>query len=243
MPRSASLIAIASFTPSPVIATVWPSSCSTRTIARFWSGVTRPKMLCSASAARISASPCSSPASCDDVPTPRPFARADTVVGLSPEMMMQRTACSLKYCSVDAASGPISSPNSSTAAGWCRAAPRRGRRRPGVDRSGGPVRACGVPRPGVPRRPQPTRGASRTTAPERRAATTTAARLRGTRCRCTGACSRTARARRPSRRPRGSARAATSPSHSRPRRVRSTTARPPSPPRAPRSGRRRDRRG
>ncbi len=50
MPRSASLIAIASLTPSPVIATVWPSRCSRCTIARFWSGVTRPKMLCSARA-------------------------------------------------------------------------------------------------------------------------------------------------------------------------------------------------
>ncbi len=42
MPRSASLMASASLTPSPVMATVWPESFSACTISRFWVGVTRP---------------------------------------------------------------------------------------------------------------------------------------------------------------------------------------------------------
>ena len=42
MPMSASFSARASFTPSPVIATVWPRACSAPTIARFCCGVTRP---------------------------------------------------------------------------------------------------------------------------------------------------------------------------------------------------------
>ena len=42
-PMSASLSASASLTPSPVIATTWPSACRAWTKARFCSGVTRPK--------------------------------------------------------------------------------------------------------------------------------------------------------------------------------------------------------
>ena len=42
-PMSASFSASASFTPSPVMATVWPCDCSACTISRFCCGVTRPK--------------------------------------------------------------------------------------------------------------------------------------------------------------------------------------------------------
>ncbi len=42
MPMSAVLIASASLTPSPVMATVWPRACSAVTIPFFCSGVTRP---------------------------------------------------------------------------------------------------------------------------------------------------------------------------------------------------------
>ena len=40
-PMSAVLRAGASFTPSPVIATMWPSSCSASTIRSLWAGATR----------------------------------------------------------------------------------------------------------------------------------------------------------------------------------------------------------
>ena len=56
-PTSASLRARASFTPSPVMATTWPRAWSARTMARFCSGMTRPKTACSSTApARASAS-------------------------------------------------------------------------------------------------------------------------------------------------------------------------------------------
>lgn len=42
IPQSASFRASTSFTPSPVIATVWPSACNAFTNLRFWAGVTRP---------------------------------------------------------------------------------------------------------------------------------------------------------------------------------------------------------
>ncbi|CKR92727.1 Uncharacterised protein [Mycobacterium tuberculosis] len=44
-PISASLRASTSLTPSPVIATVCPCDCRACTIARFWSGRTRPKLV------------------------------------------------------------------------------------------------------------------------------------------------------------------------------------------------------
>ena len=48
MPRSAFFSAKTSLTPSPVIATVDPPSCSASTICCFWAGVTRPNTECSA---------------------------------------------------------------------------------------------------------------------------------------------------------------------------------------------------
>ena len=42
MPQSASLRASTSFTPSPVMATVWPCLLRAWTNFRFWLGVTRP---------------------------------------------------------------------------------------------------------------------------------------------------------------------------------------------------------
>ena len=56
MPMSASLRASTSFTPSPVMATVWPAACRARTIWRFWSGWTRPNTLWVSSASRRPAS-------------------------------------------------------------------------------------------------------------------------------------------------------------------------------------------
>ena len=50
---SASLSASTSLTPSPVIATVCPRDCSACTMARFWSGRTRPNVVYSS---RVSAS-------------------------------------------------------------------------------------------------------------------------------------------------------------------------------------------
>ena len=51
-PMSASLMARASFTPSPVMATMCPSACRACTRARFCSGLTRPKTVVSRATAR-----------------------------------------------------------------------------------------------------------------------------------------------------------------------------------------------
>ena len=75
-PMSASFRASTSLTPSPVIATVCPRDCSAPTIARFWSGRTRPKVVDFATvSARASGSSGSERASMGDrrraVPTTR----------------------------------------------------------------------------------------------------------------------------------------------------------------------------
>ena len=54
--QSASLRARTSFTPSPVMATVWPAALSARTKRRFWSGVTRPKTVYRSTASAMSSS-------------------------------------------------------------------------------------------------------------------------------------------------------------------------------------------
>ena len=61
--QSASLRASTSFTPSPVMATVWPWAFSARTNLRFWSGVTRPNTVYFSTAAAMSSSLFSSRAS------------------------------------------------------------------------------------------------------------------------------------------------------------------------------------
>jgi len=106
MPRSASLSARASFTPSPVIATVCPSRWRALTMDRFCSGVTRPKAESSRNAAaRASSDSSSAPEGRSRASTPRTVASpssrttraiAPTVRALSPEMTLTRTPCSLK---------------------------------------------------------------------------------------------------------------------------------------------------
>ena len=54
MPQSASFKASTSFTPSPVMATVWPWLWRARTIFRFWLGTTRPNTVYSRTAAAMS---------------------------------------------------------------------------------------------------------------------------------------------------------------------------------------------
>ena len=56
MEQSASLSASTSFTPSPVMATVWPAALSARTNLRFWSGVTRPNTVYFSTTAAMSSS-------------------------------------------------------------------------------------------------------------------------------------------------------------------------------------------
>ena len=56
MEQSAFLRAGMSLTPSPVMATVWPSSWRADTSFFFWSGVTRPKTRASRTALRMSSS-------------------------------------------------------------------------------------------------------------------------------------------------------------------------------------------
>ena len=53
-PQSASFNASTSFTPSPVMATVWPWLWRARTIFRFWLGTTRPNTVYSRTAAAMS---------------------------------------------------------------------------------------------------------------------------------------------------------------------------------------------
>ena len=102
IPRSASLRARASLTPSPVMATQCPLPCRAPTMARFCSGVTRPNTSWEAMARANSSeavSSGSSRASMRRGPPPpgavRPAwaASAPTVVGLSPEMTRTWTPC------------------------------------------------------------------------------------------------------------------------------------------------------
>ena len=112
-PRSASLSARTSFTPSPVIATMWPRDCSAATMARFCWGVTRPNTVVpsSASASAPPASPAPASPAAPPEPgsgsvrastgspctvTPARSATAATVTGLSPEMTLTSTPCSPK---------------------------------------------------------------------------------------------------------------------------------------------------
>jgi hypothetical protein len=120
IPRSATFSARTSFTPSPVIATVWPRACNAHTRARFCSGVTLPKTAW-LSATSASASPssgrrrasygCSAPAS------PSLPAMAPTVRALSPEMTLTVTPCSANHRSVAAASGRTGCSSTTTATG------------------------------------------------------------------------------------------------------------------------------
>ena len=93
MPQSASFRASTSLTPSPVMATVWPSFFRAR-ISRFLlSGVTRPKTMYSRAARAKSASVfkvvVSMYRSAPSMPARR--ATSETVTGLSPEMTRMET--------------------------------------------------------------------------------------------------------------------------------------------------------
>ena len=93
-PMSASLSASTSLTPSPVIATVWPRDCSACTMARFWSGRTRPKVVYSSSVS-ASSSGWSGSLRASRVSPCRPSvpATAPTETALSPEITLTVTCC------------------------------------------------------------------------------------------------------------------------------------------------------
>jgi hypothetical protein len=122
-PMSASLSASASLTPSPVIATTWPRLCSAVTMARFCCGDTRPNTLrwstISAIPAGSSGRSRASKASVARV-TPGTWtaqATAPTVRGLSPEITLRATPCSVKKFRVAVASSRIRSARITSAAG------------------------------------------------------------------------------------------------------------------------------
>ena len=100
--QSASLSARTSFTPSPVIATVFPISFSRFTILRFISGVTRPKTVYLLSASISSLSSVIFEASIKSFAPSIPACNAilETVIGLSPEITLILTPSSLKYSNV-----------------------------------------------------------------------------------------------------------------------------------------------
>ena len=106
MEQSASLRASTSLTPSPVMATVCPSSLSARTKRRFWSGVTRPKTVYFSTASAMSPSVSSVRASTYfSAPfIPALFATSETAMALSPEMTFMATPCLAKYLKVSGAS-------------------------------------------------------------------------------------------------------------------------------------------
>ena len=108
MPMSASLRASTSFTPSPVMATVWPRACRASIMARFWWGVTRPNTAPAATASdRASGSSGRSLASTHrSAPgTPARRATAATVAGWSPEITLRLTPCSANQARISGASG------------------------------------------------------------------------------------------------------------------------------------------
>ena len=96
--QSAALSANVSFTPSPVIATVWPAFCKAKTNCFFCSGLTLPNTLSLASAISTSASVFSVLASTKrSAPsTPTFSAMPETVRGSSPLITRTRTPWSLK---------------------------------------------------------------------------------------------------------------------------------------------------
>ena len=121
IPRSASLRASASLTPSPVMATTWPARCSDSTIARFCAGVTRPK---TAPAATASSKPAASGSGSDRASTgasaprtPSWAASVPTVCGWSPDSTFTVTPSRARKASVCAASARNCSANSSRATG------------------------------------------------------------------------------------------------------------------------------
>ena len=96
-PMSASLRASTSLTPSPVIATVWSRDCRACTMARFWSGRTRPKVVYSSMvSASASGSVGSSRASMVSPCRPSEPATAPTDTALSPEITLTETCWEAK---------------------------------------------------------------------------------------------------------------------------------------------------
>ena len=93
--QSASFMAKISLTPSPVIATVLPSFCSTLTNIFFCSGVTRPNTVCVLTACAMDSTVVNSLASMYSSAclTPATLAIWLTVAGLSPEMTLTSTPC------------------------------------------------------------------------------------------------------------------------------------------------------
>ncbi len=110
IPQSASFKARTSFTPSPVIATICPFDWRDFTIAFFWWGVTLPKIVlfsiisanCSLSSGKVLASTYLSA-----LLIPALFATADTVTGLSPDIIFSSTPSFSKYWKLLVASSLI----------------------------------------------------------------------------------------------------------------------------------------
>ena len=104
--QSASLSANMSLTPSPVIATVFPSSLRILTKDLFWAGVTLPNTVHSVNAFLILSSSVRVVASTYfSAPfIPASIATRDTVTGLSPEITLISTPCFAKYRNVSGAS-------------------------------------------------------------------------------------------------------------------------------------------
>ena len=96
--QSASFMARMSLTPSPVMATVWPDFCRACTRSCFCFGVTRPKTVYWQAAALRASSEARVPASTNFSASSMParLATSETVSGLSPEMTLTLTPCSLK---------------------------------------------------------------------------------------------------------------------------------------------------
>ena len=120
MPRSASLSASTSLTPSPVIATVCPRACRALTIACFWCGLTRPNTERSSSRAPSAAGSSGRSRASTGSPAwgrPARAATALTVSGLSPEITFSATPWAAKYAMASAASDLSRSANTTNAAG------------------------------------------------------------------------------------------------------------------------------
>ncbi len=98
-PMSASLSASTSLTPSPVMATVWPSACRAWTMARFWSGATRPKIDAAAirsDSAAVSSGSVRASTGWSAPAIPSVLATAATDTALSPDMIFSSTFSAAK---------------------------------------------------------------------------------------------------------------------------------------------------
>src|SRR5512132_3806439 len=133
MPRSASLRASTSLTPSPVMATTWPRAPRASTISRFWRGTTRPNTERASSRSARAAWPSGrerASTGWSAPPMPTWAAMAPTVRGWSPETTLTWTPSAANQATVSAASPRTWSPITTMARGSSPAggrSPSRGR--------------------------------------------------------------------------------------------------------------------